>query len=186
LIPNTKELGQAGSSERQTGTAIVGSKPTNLIDSSVRQSGRNNKREPGYYKKLHERGLEATKARFPDGKGQDTTNAGTNLQMATKPMLQVGPCLTALKAEHIINYNPNLPKNYKQARKLSDFELRWLPVMRKQFERLESRNTWELCPRPKDEKVLPGKWVYDEKIDPDNSIRARARWVVCGNYEEDS
>jgi hypothetical protein len=33
---------------------------------------------------------------------------------------------------------------------------------------------------------LPGKWVYDEKIDPDNSVRARARWVVCGNYEDDS
>jgi hypothetical protein len=33
---------------------------------------------------------------------------------------------------------------------------------------------------------LPGKWVYDKKIDPDNSIRTRARWVVCGNYEEDS
>jgi hypothetical protein len=33
---------------------------------------------------------------------------------------------------------------------------------------------------------LPGKWVYDEKIDPNNSIQVRARWVVCGNYEEDS
>ena len=76
--------------------------------------------------------------------------------------------------------------DYKQARKLSDFDSRWHPAMKQQFERLESRNTWELCPRLKDEKVLPGKWVYDEKIDPDNSIRARARWVVCGNYEKDS
>jgi hypothetical protein len=162
--------------EEFTTTVVTRGEPADQIDSSVRKSGRNSKKEPGYYKTLHKKGLGTTKS----------GTSYTNLQAIAEPTLQAGLCLTALKAEHIVNYNPNLPKNYRQARKLPDFESRWLPAMKKQFERLESRKTWDLCARPKGEKILPGKWVYDEKIDPDNSIRARARWVVCGNYEENS
>jgi hypothetical protein len=159
--------------EQQTRITITEREPTEQISSSVRRSERNNKREPEYYKTLHKKGPDVAKARI----------SNTNLQAIAKPviaklMLQAGPCLMALKAEYIINYNPDLPKNYKQAR--------WYPAMKKQFEWLESQNTWDLYAQPKDEKVLPGKWVYDERIDPNNSIQARAQWVVCGNYEEDS
>ena len=35
-------------------------------------------------------------------------------------------------------------------------------------------------------EVLPGKWIYDEKTDPStNTTTARARFVVCGNFEGD-
>ncbi|KXX82433.1 Copia protein [Madurella mycetomatis] len=35
--------------------------------------------------------------------------------------------------------------------------------------------------------VLPSKWVYDEKVDPNTSATtARARWVVCGNFDQGS
>ena len=33
-------------------------------------------------------------------------------------------------------------------------------------------------------RVLLGKWVFDEKMEPTTGITtARARWVVCGNFE---
>ena len=35
--------------------------------------------------------------------------------------------------------------------------------------------------------VLLSKWVFDEKTDLDTSITtARARWVVCGNFDRGS
>jgi hypothetical protein len=35
-------------------------------------------------------------------------------------------------------------------------------------------------------KVLPDKWVYNEKMNPNTGkFFARARWEVCGNYEDE-
>ena len=40
------------------------------------------------------------------------------------------------------------------------------------------------CPA-KTAKILPGKWVLDQKKDSEgNLVRNRARWVVCGNFEQ--
>lgn len=90
-------------------------------------------------------------------------------------------CLTAAKAQRFI------PKNYRQARKQANFEIYWLPAMKKQVQALEDRGVYTLVPRTSDVDVLPGKWVYDEKLDIDTKDwRARARWVVCGNYEQDN
>ncbi|KAE9028242.1 hypothetical protein PF010_g4319 [Phytophthora fragariae] len=42
-------------------------------------------------------------------------------------------------------------------------------------------NTWELVERPKDKKVLSGKWVLVQKRDArDNVVRQRARITIKG------
>jgi Reverse transcriptase (RNA-dependent DNA polymerase). len=57
-----------------------------------------------------------------------------------------------------------------------------------QLQKLKDKKTWSLVPRPTTPgvKILPGKWVYDLKLDADGYIEGyRARWVVCGNYQQD-
>jgi Reverse transcriptase (RNA-dependent DNA polymerase) len=80
-----------------------------------------------------------------------------------------------------------VPKNFRQARKSKEYQERWLPVIQRQFDSLESEEVWSLVPLEPTMNVLPGKWVYDKKIDiTTGQYDARARWVVCGNYEDNS
>jgi hypothetical protein len=79
----------------------------------------------------------------------------------------------------------NIPKNFRQARKHPDYYTHWLPAMERQLQQLNDIKTWDLVDRPDHAKVLPGKWVYDEKLTTTNGIFERARWVVCGNFAED-
>lgn len=65
-----------------------------------------------------------------------------------------------------------VPKSYKEASKPSDFDTHWKPACREQFNKLTAAGTWTLIDRRPDMMVLPGKWVSN-----------RARWVVCGNFE---
>ena len=52
---------------------------------------------------------------------------------------------------------------------------------------LEGRGTWDLVFPEKGDKVLLGKWVLDVKYKRNGEwIRNRARWVVCGNFEDTS
>lgn len=52
------------------------------------------------------------------------------------------------------------------------------------MDKLTTAAIWELVARPHDKKVLLGKWVFDQKFDADgNWVNNRARWVVCGNFE---
>ena len=45
-------------------------------------------------------------------------------------------------------------------------------------------HVWDLVDPPKYANILPGKWILDQKFDSEDKwIRNRARWVVCGNYE---
>jgi hypothetical protein len=34
---------------------------------------------------------------------------------------------------------------------------------------------------PAGSRAIPGRWVYKKKLNPDNSIRYKARWVIRGN-----
>lgn len=56
------------------------------------------------------------------------------------------------------------------------------------MKKLEDNDIWILIPYPNDDfQILPGKWVYDLKSDPDSTvIEFYARWVVCGNYQAKS
>ena len=76
-----------------------------------------------------------------------------------------------------------VPKSYWDARKGAKWD-DWKPAFEKQIEDLKSRNTWDLVYPPPNTDILPGKWVLDKKFNAKGEWdRNRARWVVCGNFE---
>lgn len=94
-----------------------------------------------------------------------------------------------MKVEHEIELCRHLkvPKNYHQARKMANFDKHWLPAMQKQDDSLREKEVYDLVTRQQGTSVLPSKWVYDEKKDPTTGITTpRARWVVCGNFDQGS
>ena len=77
-----------------------------------------------------------------------------------------------------------IPKTYKEAR-TSDLWPEWKAAFEAQMKSFDDLHTWELVFPEPGENVLPGKWVLDIKTDVEGEVlRYRARWVVCGNYEE--
>ncbi|KAI3036373.1 hypothetical protein CBS147352_11165 [Aspergillus niger] len=45
-------------------------------------------------------------------------------------------------------------------------------------------STYEIVNRPPTARAIPGKWVYNLKINTDGFVtQFRARWVVCGNRQ---
>ena len=60
----------------------------------------------------------------------------------------------------------------------------WHEAMLEEFSALQHRGTWELCERPKEHPVLPCKWVYKVKTNPDGSVeRFKARLVAGGHRQ---
>ena len=96
--------------------------------------------------------------------------------------------LTSIKVMHDMETgNSSVLKNYRQAKKLKNFEEYWKPAMKKQVNTLEERGVYDLVPFQQGMEVLPGKWVYDEKDNFELKTKdPRARWVACGNYEQGS
>lgn len=59
--------------------------------------------------------------------------------------------------------------------------------MKSQIKSLKTMQVFTLVDRPTGAPVLPGKWVYDAKLETAlNEWVKRARFVVCGNHEEDN
>ncbi|GMF39835.1 unnamed protein product [Phytophthora fragariaefolia] len=57
----------------------------------------------------------------------------------------------------------------------------WIEALQKEYGDLMRNNTWELVERPKDKKVLTGKWVLVQKRDAHgNVVRHRARITIKG------
>ena len=53
--------------------------------------------------------------------------------------------------------------------------------MRDEYDALISNGTWTLVPRPPGANVITGKWLFKNKLHPDESLeRRKARWVVRG------
>jgi len=80
---------------------------------------------------------------------------------------------------------PFEPKSLKQAQE--DFYWnKWLKAMTLENKSLNDNKTWTLVPRPKNRRVLRGKWVYKLKRGPTGEIlRYKARWVVRGFEQEE-
>ena len=83
-----------------------------------------------------------------------------------------------------------LPKTYKEAVGGDDPD-EWKRAMDEEIESFKETETFELVERPKDAKVVRGKWVYSSKGDPTGNIIHKARFVAKGcsqvqgvNYEE--
>ncbi len=76
------------------------------------------------------------------------------------------------------------PKSWREALP-PKYEKDWRPAFKRQLEELAYTETWDLVDLPPGETLLPGKWVLDQKFDPNGIwMKNRARWVVCGNKEK--
>lgn len=57
----------------------------------------------------------------------------------------------------------------------------WIKAMKSEMNSLRENNTWDLIQLPKGNKVLPSKWVYKIKTNPDGSTdKYKARLVIKG------
>ena len=61
-------------------------------------------------------------------------------------------CLTAQKAQQIIDYQPQTPKTYKQALRRLDYFTEWRPAMERQYRYLQEHETWRKVKRQGKEK----------------------------------
>ncbi|KAI2990675.1 hypothetical protein CBS147482_9130 [Aspergillus niger] len=60
----------------------------------------------------------------------------------------------------------------------------WKDAMDTQIDKIQNMGIYEIMNRPSTARVIPGKWVYDLKINTDGFVtQFRARWVVCGNHQ---
>jgi len=133
--------------------------------------------EPGYYSKL-------AKGALP---GQSFYAAHLVEPPPPSPVINVA--LSHLKVDHDIETSgrSDVPQNYRQASRLQNFHDYWFPAMQQQQEKLLRKGVYELVPKRPGMTILPSKWVYDEKTDPNSGqTTARARWVVCGNFDRES
>jgi len=79
--------------------------------------------------------------------------------------------LTAVKVDHDLQtIHTTVPKNLRQARRDPDYLTKWYPAMVKQYKSLTDKETYILVPFENSIDILPGKWVYDQKLDPDTGI----------------
>lgn len=131
---------------------------------------------PGYYKDL------ATGKIRPE---HLSAVAISKLGYMYQPIAIKELCLSAVKVTHDLETNgTTVPKNYQQAQRLPNFKTYWLPAMEAQLRSLQERGVFVLVERKRGMRVLPGKWVFDEKMEPSTGITsARARYVICGNFE---
>ncbi|KAI2732949.1 hypothetical protein DTO013E5_10235 [Penicillium roqueforti] len=80
----------------------------------------------------------------------------------------------------------DLPSSFKQAQK-SPFWNEWKEAMEKQLDDLAAKRTWTLILKPPKAKVLPGQWRFTVKTNTRDEVYGfKARWVVCGNFQEKS
>jgi hypothetical protein len=54
------------------------------------------------------------------------------------------------------------PSTYQQAKRIPTWPL-WRTAMKSEYDSLIANGTWTLVPRPRDRRVLSGKWVYKLK-----------------------
>ncbi len=94
--------------------------------------------------------------------GQNVEQTGVNLCMA------------------LTTNDTNLPRTWRQAINTPE----WETAMINEINELKSKNAWELIPKPKGAKVLPGVWNFRIKRDENgNVIKYKARWCVDGSRE---
>ena len=83
-----------------------------------------------------------------------------------------------------VDLEPFEPKTFRQARHGGQWDL-WKLAAKEEYGSLMENGTWKLVDRPKDRKVLRGKWVWKLKRGPNGEIlRHKARWVIKGFFQQ--
>ncbi|UYV65648.1 hypothetical protein LAZ67_3004952 [Cordylochernes scorpioides] len=78
----------------------------------------------------------------------------------------------------------NIPKTYREAMN-TPFSDQWKEAMEEEFHSLTSHNVWTLVPKPENENLIKGKWIFNIKLNPDGSIdKRKARFVAMGHNQK--
>ncbi|UYV77939.1 hypothetical protein LAZ67_15002938 [Cordylochernes scorpioides] len=78
----------------------------------------------------------------------------------------------------------NIPKTYREAMN-TPFSDQWKEAMEEEFHSLTSHNVWTLVPKPENENLIKGKWIFNIKMNPDGSIdKRKARFVAMGHNQK--
>ncbi|UYV72012.1 hypothetical protein LAZ67_9001549, partial [Cordylochernes scorpioides] len=78
----------------------------------------------------------------------------------------------------------NIPKAYREATN-TPFSDQWKEAMEEEFHSLTSHNVWTLVPKPENENLIKGKWIFNIKMNPGGSIdKRKARFVAMGHNQK--
>ena len=108
--------------------------------------------------------------------------ANLNLKRSIKPRERLVESQLVLDDSCLLSLTSELgePKTYKEAIEVNDCE-KWCHAMDDEFNSLMLNKTWELVPRPDNQKVIGCKWIYKIKRGPNGEIsRYKARLVAKG------
>jgi hypothetical protein len=79
-----------------------------------------------------------------------------------------------------VNEPPPVPTSIRAALR----DAAWHRAMQDEFDALLRNGTWKLVPRPPDARIISGKWVLKNKLNPDGTLeRRKARWVLRGDRQ---
>ncbi|MDF3686157.1 reverse transcriptase domain-containing protein [Enterobacter hormaechei] len=73
------------------------------------------------------------------------------------------------------------PRNVKDA---LDNES-WIEEMNEEIDRIESKKTWTLVPRPKDKNLFGTKWVFKDKLNENGEVSRNKVRLVCKGYVQE-
>jgi hypothetical protein len=87
-------------------------------------------------------------------------------------------------SDNLKSFEIQIPTNNTEAMNSPQANF-WQAAMENQLKKLHIAKAYDLVPKPPPgTQILPGKWVYDTKVDQNSIITEfRARWVVCGNFQ---
>src|SRR5580658_8667030 len=172
IVQSLQPTGEPSSLNQEDQNDLASEEPVPPSQQPIRRSGRSTIRH--------------------DYKALNVGKKSKELTMVTIPSeRQTPPNILALSTIKATDYQRDqngrdqrqVPKSYWDARKGAKWD-DWKPAFEKQIEDLKSRNTWDLVYPPPNTDILPGKWVLDKKFNAKGEWdRNRARWVVCGNFE---
>jgi hypothetical protein len=118
-----------------------------------------------------------------EGGGQGSAGPGAAAAVTSAEKVDINePFLHDGKPLHAKDVD--LPSTYKQAQK-SPFWPQWEDAMEKQLDDLAAKGTWSLILKPPKAKILPGQWRFTVKTNTRDEVYGfKARWVVCGNFQD--
>ncbi|UYV66971.1 hypothetical protein LAZ67_4003493 [Cordylochernes scorpioides] len=65
------------------------------------------------------------------------------------------------------------------------FSDQWKEALEEEFHSITSHNVWTLVPKPENENLIKGKWIFNIKMNPDGSIdKRKARFVAMGHNQK--